>query len=334
MSWKQPWKQYTRYGVCLSWLCLFVLTTSLSLPPAAGQTLSTETGEFFDYFKDHFSSMRATIEEIDSAPEESPWPFTKDKASYEAELNEYLDDAISLLLPKHLINFRTEFTRIDSELELLREAKSDFEAERALGRTPQADASRFKTKLKSVLSVLGSDVSGLVFGVDVGDVDVKIRELEAQRQELIHTLRESLENEFGMSLEMKHCESLLYQANGDDLLGAIAAARSLTEIEGHIRSVLVKSNKDVSTRVRLRYYGLGLIVRLTIERLTEKHLRNYDEKYLPALAELVDDNNRIRRENRRLLDELKANHVIVSSLNIIYGLSTERGSQLTNTVSP
>ena len=305
MFWKQPWKQYTRCGVCVSWLCLFLLVTSFSLPSAAAQTLSTETGEFFDYFQEYFSSMRATIEELDSAPEESPWPFTKDKASYEAELNEYLDDAISLLLPKRLMNFRTEFTRIDSELELLREAKSDFETERALGRTPQADASRLKKKLKSVLSILGSDVSGLVFGVDVDDVETKIRELEAQREELIHTLRESLENEFGMSLEMKHCESLLYQANGEDLLGAIAAARSLTEIERHIRSVLVKSNEDFSTKVRLKYYGLALIVRLTIERLTEKHLRNYDEKYLPALAELLDDNSRIRRENRRLLGELK-----------------------------
>ena len=303
MSLEQPWKQYTRCRVCVFLLCLIFLITSFSLPSAAGQTLRAETGDFFDYFQKYISSIRTTIEDIDSAPEESPWPFTKDKASYEAELNEYLDEAISLLLPKNLINSRTEFTRIDSELELLREAKSNFEVDRTLGRTPQADASRIK---KTIRSVLGSDVSELVFGVDVGDVDAKIRELEAQREELVHTLRESLENEFGMSLELKHCESLLYQANGEDLLGAIAVARSLTEIEGQIRAVLVKSNEDYfSTKVRLKYYGLAVIVRLTIERLTEKHLRNYDEKYLPALAELVDDNNRIRRENRQLLGELK-----------------------------
>ena len=302
MSLEQPWKQYTRSRVCVFLLGLIFLITSFSLPSATGQTLSTEAGAFFDYFQKYFSSIRTTIEDIDSAPEESPWPFTKDKASYEAELNEHLDDAISLLLPKNLINFRTEFTRIDSELELLRETKSNFEADRALGRTPPADASRLK---KTIRSVLGRDVSGLVFGVDVADVDANIRELEAQREKLVHALRESLENEFGMSLDLKHCESLLYQANGEDLLGAIAAARSLTDIEGHIRAVLVKSNEDFSTKVRLRYYGLAVIVRLTIERLTEKHLRNYDEKYLPALAELADDNNRIRRENRRLLGEQK-----------------------------
>ena len=298
MSLEPPRKEYTRCTVWVLRLCIIFLITSFSSLSATGPTTSTETAEFFDYFEKYFPSIRTTIKDIDSAPESSLWPFTRDKDSYDTELNDYLDEAISLLLPKDLINFRTEFKRIDSDLELLREAKSNLEADRALGRASRADASRFE---KTIRSVLGSDVSRLVFG---DDVEAQIRELEAHREELVHTFRDRLETDLGTSLDLKQCESLLYQANGDDLLGAIATARSLTEVEGHVRTVLVKSNDDFSAKVRVKYYGLALIVRLTIERLTEKHLRNYDEKYLPALAELADDNSRIRRENIRLLDEL------------------------------
>ena len=187
-------------------------------------------------------------------------------------------------------------------MDLLREAKSNFEANRALGRAPKADTSGLETKIRSVL---GSRLSELVFGDDLVDLDTQIRELKAQRSKLVHTFRDSLENEFGTILDLKQCEALLYQANGNDLLGAIAVARRLTEIEGRIRTVLLNSNTDITTKVRVKYYGLALIVRLTVERLTERHLRNYDEKYLPALAELEEDNIRIRRENIRLLSELE-----------------------------
>lgn len=304
MSLEQPWPQCTR---CTAWvlrLCLFFLITTFTASSATGQTLSMETADFFAYFDKYFPSIRTTIEDIDSAPETSSplWPFTRNRDSYAADLNEYLDDAISLLLPKDLINFRTEFTRIDSDLDLLREAKSNFEANRALGRAPKADTSGLETKIRSVL---GSRLSELVFGDDLVDLDTQIRELKAQRSKLVHTFRDSLENEFGTILDLKQCEALLYQANGNDLLGAIAVARRLTEIEGRIRTVLLNSNTDITTKVRVKYYGLALIVRLTVERLTERHLRNYDEKYLPALAELEEDNIRIRRENIRLLSELE-----------------------------
>lgn len=304
MSLEPPWPQYARCTARVLRLCLFVLITTFTSTSATGQSLSTETADFFDYFEKYFPSIRTTIEDIDSAPETSSplWPFTRDKDSYAADLNDYLDNAISVLLPKDLINFRTEFTRIDTDLDLLREAKSNFEADRALGRAPRPTASGLQ---KTIRSVLGSGVSELVFGADLDDLNAHIRELEAQRNELVHTFRHTLESEFGTILDPKQCESLLYQANGDDLLGAIAVARRLTEIEGHIRTVLMKSTAEFSTKVRVKYYGLALIVRLTIERLTERHLRNYDEKYLPALAELAGDNTRIRRENTRLLGELE-----------------------------
>ena len=301
MSLEQPWKEYTRCTVWVLRLCIIFLITSFSSLSATGPTLSTETGKFFDYFQENFASIRETMDAIDSAPETtSIWrPFTRDKDSYHTKLNGYLDDAISLLLPKDLINFRTEFKRIDSDLELLREAKSNLEADRAFGRASRADASRLE---KTIRSVLPDDISRLVFG---DDVEAQLRELKAQRKELVAIFRDSLENELGTNLNLKQCESLLYQANGDDLLGAIATARSLTELEGRIRTVLVESNDVFSENVRVKYYGLALIVRLTIERLTKKHLRNYDEKYLPALAELADENSDIRRDNIHLLDDLK-----------------------------
>ena len=291
------------------------LMTSSSLSLAPGQTLNIEAAKtFFAYFNKYDDDIKYLLDKIAETPKEPSGLFSKNKSSYEADLDEYLDEALSLLLPDRLINFRPAFRHMDTEIELLRKAKSDIEVERALGLVPpQPDPSRLKNTIRGVL---GSGISGLVFGVEVEDIEAQIRELENQREALIYSLRESLENEFGMILKVKHCEALLYQANGEDLLGGIAVARSLSKIEGNIKSVLVKSSDDLVGDVRLKYYRFAVIVRSMIERLTEKHLNNYNEKYLPALTELVDDNDRNQGENRQLLgdgkDGVKIEHNIRS----------------------
>jgi len=259
--------------------------------------LNPITATLFDYFQNTFPSIRKVISDMESAPQTSL--FSRDKKSYQNELDDYLDEAVSLLLPETPIKIRRELRRMDSELESLREEKSNREAERILGRESQEEMSEIKAV---VVSVIGDSASTLIFGKDI---NAKIDEFEKQRNILIYEFQDNMENEFGINLTTKQCESLLYQVNGEDLIGAISAAMVLTEIEAHIRKIMLSADEDFSKKVRMKYYGLALIVRLTIERLTEKHLVNYDEKYLPALSDLEDDNTRLQSDSTRLLDELK-----------------------------
>ena len=277
---------------------------------AQGSGLKPKSFEVFEHFQDSIPAIGRVLADIDSAPE---WTlFSRDKESYGRELDSYLDEAIAHLLPEGHAAIRDELISLDSDLATLREEMFTLAAERSFGGEGSERTSEIGTTIRSLM---GEGVSRVVFGQDV---ETRIRDLENRRMTLISDFRRYMNRELSMELTARQSESLLYQVNGKDLVDAIAAARVLTEIEEHVRDVTARAAPDISRTVQLRYYRLALIVRLTIMRLVERHLQNYDEKYLPALAELAADNDRLRTENLHLLaevddseqDRLKIEHVV------------------------
>lgn len=292
-----PWRQYAIRTVSVLWFCILCFSADPRPSKAGEPILRTSTAAAFDYFEDTLPAIRDLLSGMESAPERSL--FSRDKESYQDDLDEYLDDAIALLLPETPLKIRSELRRLDSELESLREERFNRDAARILGQGNQDERSEIKGV---ITSVIGDNASDLIFGMSVDD---KIDSLEKQRQILILDFQDNMEKDFGTRLTVRQCESLLYQVNGEDLLRSIFAAKVLTEIEAHIRVILMSSDEDFSKKVRTKYYGLALIVRLIVERLTDEHLSNYDEKYFPALSNLADENERIRSDNVRLLNELE-----------------------------
>ena len=288
-----------RYAACMkraTRLSLTLLLFAKSAIWAEASGLNPMTLEVFEHLQGSISSISTVLADIESAPDRT-W-ISKDKESYERRLDSYLDDAIALLLPEGHAGIRDELVSLDSTLATLREERSTLEADRSFrGEGPEKNSGIEET----LRSLMGEDVSRVVFGQDI---ETRIQELESQRRRLISDFRSYMNREYSIVLTVRQCESLLYQVNGKDLVDAIAATKVLTEIEEHVRNVISSAGPDFSRKVQLRYYRLALIVRLTIKRLTERHLQNYDEKYLPALAELADDNDRLRADNMQLLAEV------------------------------
>ena len=275
-------------------LTLLIFTKSACWADASG--LNPMALEAFRYFQDSVSSISTVLADIESAPDRA-W-ISKDKESFERKPDSYLDGAIALFLPEEHAEIRDELVSLDSTLATLKEKISTLEAERPFrGEGPERN-SGIEGTLRSLMS---EGISGVVFGQDI---ETGIQEPESRRTILISDFRRYMNREHSMYLTVRQCESLLYQVNGRDLVDAIAAAKVLTETEEHLRNVISGAGPDFSRKAHLDYYGLALIVRLTVERLRERHLQNCDEKYLPALAELSDGNDRLRTDNLTLLAEL------------------------------
>lgn len=292
----QDWKMHAKCSMQILAIYSVLLLSVINHAWAEDPSYNPRAFDLIQHLQDEFPSIRKTISEIDVAPVSSF--FSRDKESYEEELNDYLDDALSLLLPDMYGNIREDLQEIDTDIELLLEKKSKMDAEEAFGQTTTDATSEVET---AVRSVLGNDVSEFLFGESI---ESRISELEGRRNRLIEHFRDEMRNQFGLTLSVHDSESLLYQVNGGDLVESISVASILTDVEAHIREIVMTPDETFSKQVRRQYYGLALVVRLIIERLTQKHLDNYDWKYLPALVELESENARIRGDNVRILDEV------------------------------
>lgn len=292
MSYQYSLTRPTRFIALFSVYCL----ATIGCVWADNAVVDFRAPDFVQHLQEELPSIREIIGEMDAAPLSSF--FSRDKESYEAELNDYLDDALSLLLPEMYGNIRQELQDIDTRIEDLRKEKSAMEAERAFRGAENEGTSEVES---AVRSVLGDDVGKFLFG---DDLESEIHEFEKQRDQLIEYFRDQMHTQFGLTLTYRQCESLLYQVNGGDLIEAIAVARVLTDVEAHIRDIIATQSENFSKEVRRQYYGLALVVRLIIERLTERHLDNYDEKYLPALTELQQENERLRDDTVSILEEV------------------------------
>ena len=80
---------------------LLALLTSASLfaPPASAQDLDRATGAVIAHVEGDLDAIRETPRDLETAPEGGRFTIW-DKESYQADLNEYLDDAFALVAPE------------------------------------------------------------------------------------------------------------------------------------------------------------------------------------------------------------------------------------------
>ena len=269
----------------------------LSIVSAQESGVSPEASQLILHLRDEFPSIRKTIQKLDEAPEAGRFTIW-DKNKYQEDLNEYLDDALSLLLPEIYRTTKEGLQDIDKKVGELRKEKSDMQTARALeARSPRAKPGI----VRRMLSWLPKDE----YTEKVQALEDEITQLNGRRNQLIHDFRSAAKKQFGIEFEENQIEVLLYQVNGADLVDAVAVANILTDVEAHIRNIIVDPEDAVAPEVRLQYYGFALIVRLVIERLHARHLENYDAIYLPALSELEQENQRTMDENLQTLTSVK-----------------------------
>ena len=278
---------------------LFLFLVGLLNPAgvsAQDEFLNTQVTQLIRHLQDELPSIKETIRKLDEAPE--PGMFTIwDKESYQDDLNGYLDDALSVLLPDTYRKIRDDLQEIDNSLRELRTEKSSIEAERAIEALRPTDKPGI---VETVVSWLDDDIED-----QLRELEEKITEQEGKRRNLFESFGELTRERFDLKLEESEIEALLYQVNGADLVDAIVVAKILTRVETHIRGIIVENTEVTASEVRLQYYGFALVVRLIVERLHARHLENYDTIYLAALEELDRESQQTLRENEDTLSRVK-----------------------------
>jgi hypothetical protein len=204
-----------------------------------------------------------------------------------------LDRDVSVLLQEVQAALRI------SGLSKAREGYAELERKESLRRNELRE-------IREKAAVAPADVSALEFYRK--DREAFLAEAKAVEKELenLHTLKEELVEEMilaareaGVVVDAHQMRFLLSSVSGSDLLDLGAVFQNVRELHGMLET-LVRDNPGDPEAAR-RYYGMHVVLLRALIRAHDDVLVRIDDRYLPRLKELENENDKLQEETDELL---------------------------------
>lgn len=294
------------------------LCTSTSLSGAYADTIRLSDEQVMPI-------IRALSQKIDPATDllkkrdgAKPKALWNSKAKYQDKLNDYVDDALSLILPDTYPQIKNQLISYEGELRSLYAEQSEWREVSITGVVP-SDTVMAKAK------GLTKKLTGSVFGhkdqitsakaeanSQIEILNNKIKVVEQEKKKQFSVLSSILKEKYGIELSDRQAQSALIQVNGKSIVEAQIVPHILHSIELRLKE-LQSLNPD--PKKAQEYYGVAVISRLVMLRLYEKHLSDYDDLWIPKIIE-INDKNSSEIENLSTYKAEKNHNKVVIQSNI------------------
>lgn len=244
--------------------------------------------------EDDLDTMRDIIAEMDAAPDHA-LPLLSDKQDYRDDLNRQLDRVLGLVLGDLYGESRAALFALDEEREGL-------DARIAELRIDRITAPRSADVVGVVDRTLNRFAEGSIEAIDaeIAQLEAQGEELERRRAALLRDFADRLMVEYGVEISPEEAEAALYQVNGVTIVESAMAFEVVRKIEERLREIQGVTEDDSVLR---RYYAVAAVTRLLVQRLYERHLQEYEEDWLPRLAEIEERNDRLMAETEAAIGE-------------------------------
>jgi len=239
-------------------------------------------------------TMRDIIAEMDAAPDHA-LPLLSDKQDYRDDLNRQLDRVLGLVLGDLYAESRAALFALDEEREGL-------DARVAELRIDRITAPRSADVVGVVDRTLNRFAEGSIEAIDaeIAQLEAQGEELERRRAALLKDFADRLMVDYGVEISPEEAEAALYQVNGVTIVESAMAFEVVRKIEERLREIQGVTEDDAVLR---RYYAVAAVTRLLVQRLYERHLQEYEEDWLPRLAEIEERNDRLIAETEAAIGE-------------------------------
>ena len=237
--------------------------------------------------EDDLDTIRGIIADMDEAPATS-MPLLSDKADYREDLNRQLDRVLGLVLGDLYDESREALFALDEERERIDAGIAELRIDRIT-------APRSADVVGLIDQTLNRFAPGSIEAIDaeIALIEAQREELERRRASLLRGFADRLLAEHGVEITREEAEAALYQVNGVTIVESAMAFEVVRRIEERLREIQGVTEDDSVLR---RYYAVAAVTRLLVERLYERHLREYEEEWLPKLAEIEARNDALIAE--------------------------------------
>ncbi len=269
-----------------------LLLAALLLSGAPAGAEGPEVGPVISGIEEDLGAIRGIIDEMDTA-RATPLPLVRDREDVRDDLNDQLDTILTLVLGDLYPRSREELFALDAEIERVDERIAELEVDR-LTAPRSADVAGFLDQ------TLNRHAPGSIEAIaeETAALERQRTELEAQRAALLDRFAGELLAIYGVEITPEEAEAALYQVNGITIVESAVAFEVIRKIEERLREIRQATDDDAVLR---RYYAVAAVTRLLIQRLYERHLRSYEEEWLPRLAEIEARNDRLIAETEEAI---------------------------------
>lgn len=197
---------------------------------------------------------------------ESTW-FGRDQQENKSEINNLLDEAVTILSISHTAHTRERIHALEQEIREMKQKISQY-------RQDQVSAPIRST-----------------WKMTVADYEEKIQQLTKlinQSNTIIAQLKTQFAQELsnkGLSITQEQLDVLLSSVVGDDIIQSSIVYDNVKQISQQLMDLTVKSGEDIETSQR--YYGMYTVLLKTLRYMQHTFINNIDEKYLPKIDQIT-----------------------------------------------
>lgn len=257
----------------------------LSALPAARQ----KAIESWDEIEDKFADIIDVKEEKSLAPDSAF--FKKNKASYQADIDELLNDVYGILNDDIVLGASHNINQIDSTILALQEKASE-------------------QKSKSII-LIGTEKKEALQKRQ--QYEHEIQEYQKNRDSMIKTVQSRL-GEFGSELSFEQVETLLVRVNADDILAMTAIFPVVSEIAVSFAKITANSGEDLNHAKK--YYSMYVVLLELQLYIQERYIADLTYKYIPRIEQLQNKQNGLIKTTKKEQGKASSKHKKLYSLNL------------------
>lgn len=261
-------------------------------------------GELFEEVIPVLEETRDLVDQHADLPDKSRLPFTEDKQSNSAAINELLDAAIVILGNSEVSDYRQQIRDANDLIKQSHENIADYRRQRVSARwaKDQSQIDRVNPFELSKESIDEQIVN------EQKEIDRQEKRLVALKKQFAQEL-----SKIGVVVDEEAVESLLSSVSGDDIVSMAVVFENIKNVTAQLQSLTQESGEALD--VSKRYYGMYVVMVHVMDRIQKSFVRDVREKHIPRLKEFSKQADENIAQARSII-ELKGGDPVLLAANI------------------
>jgi hypothetical protein len=248
-------------------------------------------GELFESVLPILDSARELVDRHASLPDNSRIPFTSDKQSNSAEINELLDQAIEVLGISEVSDYRQRIRDSNSAISTSHVNIADYRRQRV-----SAPWAKDQSQLDKVNPF---ELSKEALDKSIADEKAEIESQKLLLVELKQSFADEL-SKIGVELDGDGADALLSSVSGDDIVTMAVVFDNIKHVTTQLQELTEESGEALD--VSKRYYGMYVVMVHVMDRIQKTFIRDINEKHIPKLNGFVSQADTNIDQARALID--------------------------------
>ena len=261
-------------------------------------------GQLFEEVVPILEETRGLVDQHADLPDKSRLPFTEDKQSNSAAINELLDAAIVILGNSEVSDYRQKIRDANELIQGSHEAIADYRRQRV--------SAKWARDQSQIDKVNPFELSKESIDEQIENEEKEIQKQEKRLVELKKQFAKEL-SDIGVVVDEAAVESLLSSVSGDDIVSMAVVFENIKNVTAQLQNLTQRSGEALD--VSKRYYGMYVVMVHVMDRIQKSFVRDVREKHIPklkAFSKQADENI----AQARSIIELKGGDPVLLSANI------------------